>query len=366
MKTKKMLKSFALIVGIMVMMAMLLGPSVEVRLNPPEKAEAATTILSRDRNQAQELRAKGVKLLTSVLLDERQLDKAREARSLLYDSEQLYPDPSARFSLRVYQWMASEVLAEPFMRFSEDEQETVHYLLRKQYPNRSTDWVLLVRVIENTPGRSGIAHIGSPWRFPMMGAYQALGWGSARQDWMDQSGRMYATALRDIVRKGETWGSLAYGMTREPEILARAVGPNGKVFGSELNDDQLGHLRILNENRDRQDTAQMIPIKAQLDRCTLSGKNLDGIAIHQFLHIWGTSIGPEGQYDVQRVGAYFRTVRDALRPGGKLIVLDSNPSREVARAIMEEAGLHEVSFGSPDSNSDYHQGGTYRAVYQRP
>lgn len=365
MLTKNRFKLWSLVVGILIMMTMLLGPTVEIRLNPPEEAEAAATVLSRERSHVQMLRARGVELLNAALLDERELDKARQARSVLYDAEQLHSDEAQRFVLRVYQFMASELLSEQFDRFEANEKESTEYLLRQAYPTKQ-DWRILVSLNEKGPaGNHDVAYSGNPWLMPRMPLYQALGWGSAREEWMTHSGRTYAAALNGVVRKGERWGALAYGMTREPQLLGIAVGSTGKVFGSELNDGQLQYLEFLNRNRSA-DCAELVPVKAQLDRCTLAGRNLDGIVVHQFLHIWGSSPGPEGVYDVDYVATYFRTVRDALRPGGRLVVLDSNPRREVARQIMEKAGLREVSFGSPNPSYAYFEGGMYRAVYERP
>lgn len=114
------------------------------------------------------------------------------------------------------------------------------------------------------------------------------------------------------LRSGMTVADLGAGTGYFSRFLADAVGPNGSVLAVDVEPTLLAHLR---ERAEREGTANVVPILASLDNPRLPAAAADVILIVDTYH----------HLDARR--RYLPQLRRALRPGGRVVVVDWKPGQ---------------------------------------
>jgi len=125
----------------------------------------------------------------------------------------------------------------------------------------------------------------------------------ARDEWQKPAELVKALAIRPGMAVADLGAGTGYFSRR----LSAAVGPDGTVFAVEPEPKLLAYLR---ERAEREKTANVVPVLASLDDPRLPPRAVDLVlVVDTFHHIDG------------RI-AYFRALQRALRPGGRVAVVD--------------------------------------------
>ena len=125
----------------------------------------------------------------------------------------------------------------------------------------------------------------------------------ARDEWQKPAELVKALAIRPGMAVADLGAGTGYFSRR----LSAAVGPGGTVFAVEPEPKLLAYLR---ERAEREKTANVVPVLASLDDPRLPPRAVDLVlVVDTFHHIDG------------RI-AYFRALQRALRPGGRVAVVD--------------------------------------------
>ena len=125
----------------------------------------------------------------------------------------------------------------------------------------------------------------------------------ARASW--QQPAVIVTALG--IAPGMAVADLGAGTGYVERALSEAVGPQGVVYAVEVEPNLVAHLR---ERAEKERTANVVPVLASRDSPRLPAGRLDRILLlDTYHHIDG------------RV-AYFRRLRSALAPGGRIVIVD--------------------------------------------
>jgi predicted methyltransferase len=139
------------------------------------------------------------------------------------------------------------------------------------------------------------------------------------------------------LHRGQTIADLGAGTGYFSRYLADAVGPDGTVFSVEIEPTLVTHLRARAE---QEGTANVVPVLASIDNPRLPDADIDLILIADSYH------------HLDHRAAYLPHLRRALRPGGRVVVVDWKagslpegppPEHKLARervvAEMESAGF---------------------------
>jgi SAM-dependent methyltransferase len=145
-------------------------------------------------------------------------------------------------------------------------------------------------------------------------------------------------ALR--LQRGQRVADLGAGTGYFSRLLSAAVGADGTVFAVEIEPNLVTHLR---DRAEREGTRNVVPVLASADDPRLPTGMLDVILIVDTYHHVDDRIG------------YFRNLRRALRPSGRVAIVDwqKRPSpvgpemehklaREIVVDEMREAGYRLV------------------------
>lgn len=153
----------------------------------------------------------------------------------------------------------------------------------------------------------------------------------ARDDWQRPDDVLHALALDPAMIVADVGAGTGYFAVR----LARAV-PRGEVLATDLEPHMVG---FLNERARREQLANLRSILATPTASGLAASSVDRILV---VHVW---------HHLADRGQYVRGLATALRPDGKLLVVDFDPTAqrgppanmriapEVVIAELEGAGL---------------------------
>ena len=157
----------------------------------------------------------------------------------------------------------------------------------------------------------------------------------AERDSMDRNLALEAARVTEaaaLAAEGMTIADLMAGGGWYTEVLARAVGPTGRVLSQNiaLSDERYGS--ILRERLARPGLANVELVVQQLDALRLPPASLDAIFLVQFYHdtYW---------MEVDR-GAMNRAVFEALKGGGVYLVIDH--AAEPGSGARDVETLHRV------------------------
>ncbi len=121
-------------------------------------------------------------------------------------------------------------------------------------------------------------------------------------------------AARLGIEPGMSIGEIGVGSGTMAVALARHVGPDGRVYANELSDARLTDLR---DAAARERLAQMIVVEGSVDRANLPDACCDVVFMRHVYH----------HLDEGAVEPMLASLRQALRPGGTLAIIDFPPSR---------------------------------------
>jgi DNA-binding IscR family transcriptional regulator/ubiquinone/menaquinone biosynthesis C-methylase UbiE len=128
----------------------------------------------------------------------------------------------------------------------------------------------------------------------------------ARDTWQRPDDVLRALKLEPTMTVADVGAGTGYFSTR----LARAV-PQGEVIATDLQPDM---VRFLNERACREQLPNLRAIQATATWSGLAANSVDRILI---VHVW---------HHLANGGEYARALAAALRPGGKLFVVDFSPT----------------------------------------
>lgn len=178
---------------------------------------------------------------------------------------------------------------------------------------------------------------------------------AAAQDEFASDAARLATALK--LRAGQTVADIGAGSGQLTLELARLVGPSGRVYATELDEDRLRELRRI---ADSAELRNITVVEAHATRTNLPQGCCDALVLRRVYHHIGD---PRVMNE---------SMRESLKPGGFLAILDFAPdgsesadpsgrdtgdqhgvtSATVAREL-DEAGLEVVTVEEADRPSRY-------------
>lgn len=156
--------------------------------------------------------------------------------------------------------------------------------------------------------------------------------GTGRDRWQKPDEVVRALAIAPGARVADIGSGRGYFTFR----FARAAGAAGKVYAVDIDDEV---LRVLRERAEREGVANIETILAKPDDALLPAGGVDLIFLCNTYHHISNRVD------------YFRRVRTALAPGGRLAVVElrgegwlarragHSTSREAMRAELEAAGF---------------------------
>ena len=127
-----------------------------------------------------------------------------------------------------------------------------------------------------------------------------------RDAWQKPKELVAALALRP----GQTVADLGAGTGYFSRYLAAAVGPDGSVLAVEVEPTLVVHLR---DRADREATANVVPVLASTDNPRLPTGGVDLVLIADTYH------------HLDHRTRYLPQLRGALRPGGRIAIVDWKP-----------------------------------------
>jgi precorrin-6B methylase 2 len=145
--------------------------------------------------------------------------------------------------------------------------------------------------------------------------------------------RSDATRFIDALNlhSGSTVAEIGAGGGEISVIVARHVGPTGHLYATELGDDRVGKLRRAVE---REEVSNVTVLDAHATRANLPERCCDAIFMRSVYHHFADP------------AAMNRSLLEALRPGGRLAVMDFAPppgEEASAPADRDENGHHGVT-----------------------
>lgn len=159
-------------------------------------------------------------------------------------------------------------------------------------------------------------------------AYEGFG----RDDWQQPDRVVETLGLSPGDRVADLGAGGGYFTFR----LARAVGESGKVYAVDVDDDM---LRYVSGEAQSQGLPQVEPLQAAPDDSNLPPASVDLVFVSNTFH------------HLPDPPAYFARLRDRLRPGGRIAIVEYSQSGfppshftepEEIRAALEAAGFERV------------------------
>jgi len=180
-----------------------------------------------------------------------------------------------------------------------------------------------------------------PNRHPVSGRIIAPVMGVGGATWLERAEREHEespqTAVRMLdLKPGMRVADVGAGSGYYTELLARAVGPEGKVYATDI---QPGMVRLLEQRVQSRKLTQVQPILAPPDGTGLTAECCDVILMVDVYH------------ELSSPQSTLRQIKLALKPEGRLVLLEfrkedrSVPIREEHKMSIAEARLELESEG---------------------
>ncbi len=149
------------------------------------------------------------------------------------------------------------------------------------------------------------------------------------------------------VAAGRVIADVGAGRGYFTDRLSTAVGPTGRVFAVDINERRVRGLREWAERVGRDNVEA---IHSREDDPELPSDSLDGALIVNAYH-------EMDEYEAMLAG-----IRNALRPGGRLVIIDEHPRDTTASRARQTSG-HDIAMGLVER--DLEEAG-FRVVERRP
>jgi ubiquinone/menaquinone biosynthesis C-methylase UbiE len=151
-----------------------------------------------------------------------------------------------------------------------------------------------------------------------------IGPGSA--DWLERSDREEEQKPDEIIRKmalknGDVVADIGAGTGYFTRRLAKAVAPSGRVYAVDIQPEMLSHLR---ENMEKAGARNVVVILGETDDPKLPRESLDWILLVSTYH------------EMQQPKASLAKMREALKPSGKVALVESRLEGDSASHVPKE------------------------------
>jgi predicted methyltransferase len=172
-----------------------------------------------------------------------------------------------------------------------------------------------------------------PLRHPATGRVIAPVMGAAGAAWLERSERESeerpSLAVRLLrLKPGQTVADIGAGSGYYTELLARAVGPSGRVYATDIQPEM---IRLLEQRIQRKRLAHAQAVLASETDPRLPPESLDLALLVDVYH------------ELARPQQMLRRLRESLKPGGRLVLIEfrkedpSVPIREEHKMSIAEA-----------------------------
>lgn len=170
----------------------------------------------------------------------------------------------------------------------------------------------LVSLVAVVVGLSVLVEAQRPGVHPVSGRRFAPVMGYQGADWLERPERIEEEApdlALDIIKiaPGSVVADVGAGSGFMTEKLAKRVGPSGSVYANDIQPQMLSMLRT---RMDRAKITNVIPVLGQTDDPRLPPNTLDLILMVDVYH------------EFQQPQAMLRQMRTALKPGGRIVLLE--------------------------------------------
>lgn len=155
---------------------------------------------------------------------------------------------------------------------------------------------------------------------------------TAQEDW-SQATRVVRTLN---LKRGQRVADIGAGGGYFSVLLARAVGPGGRVYAVDISPASIRHIRQYAAARK---ALNVIPLLAAADNPGLQDGSVDLVFIRNTYHHLGDRV------------SYFRRLKRSLRTAGRVAIIDFHPhvyhdhstSEKIIAAEMAAAGYRRVA-----------------------
>jgi precorrin-6B methylase 2 len=131
---------------------------------------------------------------------------------------------------------------------------------------------------------------------------------------------------RLAIHEGSAIADVGCGPGEISIILSHVVGIQGKVFCEDI-----GEGKNARTNVDKQNVKNVIVIKGEADDPKLEVSSLDAVLIVNSYH------------EMPEYASILRHIREALKPDGRLVIVDNAPSRTAKRPRESQTKNHVLS-----------------------
>lgn len=114
-------------------------------------------------------------------------------------------------------------------------------------------------------------------------------------------------------------------------ILAQVVGPTGRVYCEDISDDKQWGVPAARAAFKKHKVRNGEVIRGQPDDPRLPASPLDAVMIVNAYH------------EMPQCQAMLQHIREALRPGGRLVIMDNRPNRTANRPRDKQTNNHVLS-----------------------
>jgi len=158
--------------------------------------------------------------------------------------------------------------------------------------------------------------------------------------------RMGEISRELLLQNGSQVADVGCGPGDISVILSRVVGPAGKVYCEDINDSRQFGLGQARANMKRQHVKNVAIVHGGPEDPKLPGA-LDAVLIVNAYH------------EMPKYPAMLQHIRESLKPGGRLVIVDNNPTRTGSRPREKQTNNHVIS---PDLVAPEIQAAGFRIV----
>jgi len=148
--------------------------------------------------------------------------------------------------------------------------------------------------------------------------------------------RLKEIRMGDVVRQlaihdGGRVADVGCGAGEVSVILSHVVGPRGRVSCEDIVDEKDWGLSRAKANLKKQHVKNAVVIRGTADDPKLPQRSLDAVLIVNAYH------------EMPQYQSMLRHIRESLKPGGRLVILDNNPHRTAQRPREKQTDNHVLS-----------------------